>query len=149
MIGTDAVLQKDETTGFYDFTIDENGDINTEEFFDTAIMYSLFGERRALENEIVDPIRRRGWIGNLETYENGSKLWLLQQARITIDTINKIRYEAQSALKWLVSDGYAVSIDEPVVTINNNKLILEITIRRSKDKVIRRFYKLWENTGAA
>ena len=148
-MGLDAVLQLDENTKFYDITFDENGDINTADFFDTAILYSLFGERRASKNEIIDPRMRRGWIGNLGAYENGSKLWLLQQSRITRETINKMRYESHAGLKWLVEDGYAVSIDNIIVSVNNNKMNLDITIRRSNDKVVRKYYTLWENTGAA
>ena len=39
----DAILT--ETNGQYDFTLDENGDIATADFFDTSILYSIHGER--------------------------------------------------------------------------------------------------------
>ena len=44
---TDAVLAAD-STGLYDFSLDASGDILTEDFFDTAILMSLFCERRAI-----------------------------------------------------------------------------------------------------
>lgn len=145
---TDAVLQINEATGLYDISFDENGDIKTADFFDTAILYSLFGERRASPDEVVEPEKRRGWIGN-EDFENGSKLWLLEQARITRETLNKAQYEAAVGLSWFVDDGLAVSIDDPVATVKDGKMQLEATIRRSRDKVIRKFFTLWENTGAS
>ena len=140
---TDAVLTTD-----YDFDIDEDGDIKTADFFDTAILYSLFGERRANPDEVVEPQRRRGWIGNID-YENGSKLWLFSQSRLTRDTLNRIEDEAKKSLQWLVNDGYAVAIDPPVASVSGGRVSLEITIRRSRDKIARKFYDLWELTGNA
>ena len=142
----DAILKKQSE--IYDFSLNENGDISVADFFDTAILYSLFGERRAGEDEVIEPQRRRGWIGNGE-FENGSKIWLFEQARINRDIMNRIADEAKKALQWLVDDGYAVSIDDPETIYKNGVLCLEVVIRRSRDKVDRRFFELWENTANA
>lgn len=131
--------------GYYDIQLDSVGDIKTQEFFTTAILYSLFGERRASPDEIVEPVLRRGWIGN-SGYENGSKLWLLYQARLTTSTLNRIEDEAVKALQWLVDDGFAVSIDEVNTEIRERRLLLELTISRSRDEVFRKSYDVWENT---
>lgn len=145
---TDAVLTVDPTSGLYDFSLDSAGDILTDDFFDTALLYSLFGERRAAPDEVVEPQFRRGWIGtDPNGYENGSKLWMLSQARLTRSTLNSIQDEADKALEWLVDDGFAVSIDPAVATVSNGRVLLEVTIRRSRDKVIRKLYTLWDNTG--
>ena len=144
---TDAALTVDTTTQLYDFSLDANGDIDTEDFFDTSLLYSLFGERRASADEMVDPNRRRGWIGNTGGFESGSKIWLLSQARLTRDNLNRLQDEAAKSLQWLVDDGYAVSIDPVVATISNGKVLLDITIRRSRDKIDRKFFTLWDNTG--
>lgn len=146
---TDAILVRDPTSGFYDFQLDDDGDILTADFFDTAILYSLFGERRASANEMVDPQRRRGWIGNGPDFENGSKLWLLSQARITRETLNRLEDEAKKALKWLVDDQLAESIDGVSAYLHGGRVMLEVTIRRSRDKVIRKSFDIWENTGRA
>lgn len=146
---TDAVLTVDPTTQLYDFALDENGDIKTDDFFDTSLLYSLFGERRASPDEVVEPQLRRGWIGNSDDFENGSKIWLLSQARLTRDTLNRLQDEAEKALQWLVDDGLAVSIDQVVATVSGGRVLLDITIRRSRDKVDRKFFTLWENTGRA
>lgn len=149
--GTDAVLAL-TPAGYYDMQIGPDGDILTAEFWDTAILYSLFGERRADPDEMVQPERRRGWIGNSQfdpPFENGSKLWLLDQARITRTTLNRLQDEAAKGLQWFVDDGLAVSVDTPVATFQQGRVVLDVTIRRSRDQVIRRFFTLWENTGRA
>lgn len=146
---TDAVLTVDQSTQLYDFELDENGDIKTSDFFDTAILYSLFGEKRASVSEVVEPQLRRGWIGNGADFENGSKLWLLSQARLSRETLNRIEDEAEKSLQWMVSDGIAVSIDRAVAGVANGKVTLSITIRRTRDKVVSKFFVLWENTGRA
>lgn len=147
---TDAVLTIDPETQLYDINIDAQGDIETADFFDTSLLYSLFGERRANKDEVVDARLRRGWIGNEgKDFENGSKLWLFQQARITATNLSRIADEAKKALQWLVDDGHAVSIEVEEVTVDSrrNKLVLILNIRRSFDKVERRFFDLWDNTG--
>jgi len=140
----DAVLIK--RNGFYDFDIDDNGDIKTADFFDTSLIYSLFGERRASPNEVVEPQLRRGWIGNGD-FENGSKLWLFSQARLTRENLNRIQDEAKNALQWLVDDELAVSIDQITATVSGGRVLLDITIRRSHDKIDRKLFELWDNTG--
>lgn len=147
---TDAVLTIDPTTNLYDINIDAQGDIETADFFDTSILYSIFGERRANKDEVLDARYRRGWIGNEgKDFENGSKLWLFEQSRITATTLSRIADEIKKSLQWLVDDGFAVSLIVESVTIDTkrNKLVLTLDIRRSADKVERRFFDLWDNTG--
>ncbi len=134
--------------GYYDFQLNAEGDVQTKDFFDTALLYSLFGERRATISESPLPERRRGWIGNesFVDFENGSKLWLLSQARITRTTLNLVETAAQNALQWLVDDNLAVKVESEAV-LNNGIIRLNITIERQNSKVERRYYDLWNNTG--
>lgn len=132
----------------FDISFDTDGDILTDDFFDTSLLYSLLGERRADPSEVVEPQLRRGWIGSEDKdFENGSKLWLFEQARVTRSNLNRIEDEARKALQWLVDDGLVVSVDEVTATVKSGKITLEIVIRRSRSKVERRFFDLWENTG--
>jgi len=147
---TDAFLTLDATTQLYDINIDAQGDIETADFFDTSILYSLFGERRANKDEIVDARLRRGWIGSEgKDFENGSKIWLFEHARVTVTNLQRIADEARKSLQWLVEDGFAVSIAVESVTVDSSrdKIVLVLLIRRSRDKVDRRFIDLWDNTG--
>lgn len=147
---TDAVLTIDPVTQRYDINIDAQGDIETADFFDTSILYSIFGERRANKDEVLDARYRRGWIGSEgKDFENGSKLWLFEQSRMTATNIARIADEIKKSLQWLVDDGFAVSLIVESVSVDTtrNKLVLALDIRRSADKVERRFFDLWDNTG--
>lgn len=145
---TDAVLTVNVTTGLFDIGISANGDIDTDNFFDTAILYSLFGERRASSFEVSDARYRRGWIGNEGVdFENGSKLWQYSQARVTRTILSRIEDEALKSLEWMVEDKIAVAIVDVSAVLNSGKVLLNLTIERSGDKVERRFFELWNNTG--
>jgi len=142
----DLIMTKDDV-GIYDFSLDENGDLAAEDFFDTSLLGSIFGERRALPSEMPNARDRRGWIGNeFEDFEAGSKLWLFDQARLTGTVLNEMRSEALNAIQWLVDDGWAVSIEAQVL-LNDDGGGVELTIFRANSEVDKRFFQLWENTG--
>lgn len=146
---TDAVLRIDKNTGLYDISFDEKGDIETADFFDTSLLYSLLGERRADDNEIGDARLRRGWIGSEgRDFENGSKIWLFLNSRLTGTNLSRIEDEAKKSLQWLVDDNLVVSVTSSgLIVRKENQIILDLPIFRSRDKVDRRFFDLWENTG--
>ena len=146
VVDTDLAIEN--TTVDFDISIDADGDILTDDFFDTAILYSLFGERRASSSEVSEARLRRGWIGSEGApFENGSKLWLLTQARITRTILSRLEDEAVKALEWMVTDNIAVAITDVTATVSNGKVALNLTIERSTDNVERRFFELWNNTG--
>jgi phage gp46-like protein len=147
MPGIDACLTKLDD-GLYDLEIDSNGDIKTVDSFDSAIIVSLFAEKRADESEISLPQFRRGWIGNESTpnIEIGSKLWLYSQSRLTEKIKSGIENAARECLLWLVEDNFAVSIDTVKATIITEGVALEIIIRRPNSEVLKRNYTLWDNT---
>jgi len=140
---TDAVLTKNG--GVYDFTLDTAGQITVEEAVDTAILMSLFCERRANASEVPVSSQRRGWIGNESTpgFENGSKFWLYEQSRITRTTLNNIETAVRNGLQWFVDDGIATKI-----TVTMELSGLTVVIERPNSNVDKRYYELWNNTGA-
>lgn len=99
----------------FHFRIDENGDLRHDETFHSFINVSLFSDRRADKSEIEQAQKRRGWEGDefltLEDYLIGSKLWLLEQARNTIETKNKAVEIVRSALEWFVKVEYCDRIE--------------------------------------
>ena len=143
MTGADAILYVDEG---YDIHFDTQGDIETADQLDTALLMSLFCERRAADSEMPVPELRRGWIGNVATpgVEIGSKLWLYEQARMTLSTLNGVTAEALAGLNWLVEDKVAVSIKA-----NTTIAGLTVNLERANSEVSTQFYKLWEGTGHA
>lgn len=148
-VGIDAklVLRAD---GLYDIQLNSEGDIDSEDSFDTAIIVSLFSDRRASASEVPDPRFRRGWIGNESNeFEIGSKLWLFHQARATQDTRNGVRDAADEALEWLVDDGFAEAIQSAELVVLPNGMGLSIEIKRPTGEVVKRFFELWNNTGTS
>lgn len=94
-----------------------DGDLVPELTLRTAIMLSLFSDRRATSEELVrfggsDP---RGYWGDLLATvpgdEWGSKLWLLEREKQTDETLNRAREYARDALLWLDEDGIAETVE--------------------------------------
>lgn len=142
---TDIKLTK--SGEIYDISIDENGDIESGDFFDSSLLYSIFGEQRANEDEMPDPKRRRGWIGNQHSdYENGSKLWLYEQARVTRTLLNDITTTINNAVKWLIDDGLLKNITVNT-ELKNGVIVATLTLERFDSKVDVKYFDLWENTG--
>ena len=142
-VGVDAVLTAD-----FDMQIGPDGDILTDDFFDTALVMSLFCERRATGDEGPESSRGRGRSGNEETpdFEIGSKLWLYEQARTTRTVLQGIETVVLNGLQWLIDDGYAINISA-AAELDSGSITLTVQIDRPGSKVDRRFFTLWDNTG--
>lgn len=148
--GTDAVLTRNgRIAGFYDFSLTDDGDILTEDFFDTAILMSIFCEKRAAASEVPVSHRRRGWVGNESTpgFEMGSKIWLFHQSRIDRNTLNGIASAADEALQWMIDDNIAVKVRSSA-TFEDDTINLEVEIERPNSLVEKRYFELWNMTGA-
>lgn len=143
----DVVLQRNEE-GIFDFVLDEQGDILTDNFLDTSLLRSIYAERRADENEISVPELRRGWIGNSEKdFEDGSKVWLYEQARLNLQTINGVKSEIENALQWLLDDEVALDFEVSVSVNDELGLTAQTKIQRSSSKTDNMFFPLFENSG--
>jgi phage gp46-like protein len=140
-MGADAVLYESEG---YDFALDGNGDIETADQLNTALLMSIFCEQRAAPSEMPRPEQRRGWIGNEATpgFEIGSKLWLYEQARATRTVLNGIQAEAIAAVNWMVEDKIATRVDASVTPEQ-----LTVQLYRQNSEVATVYYRLWEGTG--
>lgn len=134
--------------GYYDLSI-KDGDFETISGFESAILMSLLAERRADNSEISQPQKRRGWIGNemndIVNFEIGSKLWLLAQARLTQDSVNKAVDFARTALQWFIDDGYSERIDVSG-EIKNNSIILIIIFLNENDIIAKVGFDIWRQT---
>jgi len=133
---------------YYDFNIDANGDIETEESFEAAIIASIFVDRRADSSEIVQPELRRGWIGSHNnSYKLGSKIWLYMQTRSIAEDIQGIEFEAVKALQHFIDNNLAVG-NNAHVSISGETANLIIEMFRPNNKVDLKSFVLWQNTGA-
>lgn len=133
---------------YYDISF-TNGDFTLTNGLDTALLMSVYGEKRANSSEVPVQYLQRGWWGNLfndvENYEVGSKLWLLYQARRNQDTLNRGITYLNDGFKWLLQDTF---IDRVEVTgeITNNGITFLVSLYRSQNLVASYSYELWQNT---
>ena len=146
MLSDIQLTQTDQ--GYYDFEI-ANGDFVMTNGLDTALIISLFADARADNSEVPVPILRRGWWGDLvsdyPTYQTGSKLWLLNQARSNLETLNLSKTYMQNSLSWLTDDKLAskINVDAAFTT---NGIGLQVTIYTPQNQVNNYAYNLWQNT---
>jgi phage gp46-like protein len=132
----------------YDFKIDDSGDIETEDQLDTAILVSLFTDRRANSAQIVKPQARRGWVGDLETPEDlyGSMLWLFEQSRLTAVVASKIGSFGQACLQWMLRDSIATEVSARAI-VRAQRVDLKIDIKKPNSPAEAHVFALWENSG--
>ena len=80
----------------------------------TAILISLFTDRIAEPGDTIpdgsnDP---RGWWGDSgNTVLIGSRLWLLQRAKQTQETLQRANDYIVEALQWMIDDGVVAKFD--------------------------------------
>ena len=142
---TDVLMT--QTLNLWDLSLDDQGDLTNGDFFDSSLLYSIYGERRATAAEVPDSRRRRGWIGNENAdFENGSKIWLFEQARNTRSNLNLLESTAFNSLKWFIEDGLLFNVQVTALATRQGTT-LQIDLFRFNSEVDRRFFALWDNTG--
>ena len=111
-----------------------DGLLATDSSLYTAVLHSLFSDARALEGDpLVAGESKRGWWGNLladdSTDRYGSRLWLLRREKQTPEVLLRAREYAQEALAWLITDGYAKSLEVAASYPSRGLLALEVQIK--------------------
>ena len=145
------VLLRIQDDGTYDLEID-GADFAAAEGFETAIPLSLFADARAPASRVPEAQRRRGWVGNIATADTGrqlgSILWLLDQARLTQDTVNDARSFARDALRWAQEDGVVLNGQVDVLRLGVRGTVIAITLTRSDNRTAT-YSALWRATDAS
>lgn len=143
-----ADIELTQKGSYYDFSF-EKGDFVLTQGMDTALLMSIFCEKRADISEMPFAETRRGWWGNLvldtANYEIGSKLWLLEQARRDLTSLSLAKTYAQDCLQWLIEDNLAKEIKTDSAFAWNG-IDIEINIVTSTNKILSKAYNLWNNT---
>jgi phage gp46-like protein len=109
-----ALLQTGEDFEF-DIGIDAP-DLKTDAGMRTAILISLFTHRNAeIDDDLPDGgTNRRGWwadiVSDVQGDKIGSRLWLLNRSKQTLETLLRAKEYAQEALQWLLDDGIAARL---------------------------------------
>lgn len=142
-------VQLNQSKGYYDIDFDSSGDITTAQNLDTQIFMSIYEERRASAEEVPSGTGRRGWFGNELTagFEQGSKVWLFEQSRVTGSMLAELGVVVSNSLQWMIDDGIAESIIVNKPRLRGGKIVIEILFTRSGSPVDRKLFTLWENTG--
>ena len=142
------LLIKSDDYGIYDIQV-SGSDFESAEGFETAIPVSLFTDARAPAVQVQEAKNRRGWTGNIRSIdigrELGGLLWILDQSRITEDTLNFARSFAQDSLQWLLDDSLARSVEITVEKTDNRAIKIYITII-TIDNTVLRYIALWRIT---
>jgi phage gp46-like protein len=94
--------------GTYDIDF-ENGDFALTDGLDSAILLSIFGEKRAPKEKVRDPLKRRGHFSNefadIEGYQVGSTQWLYtEQSENSESNTTELENSIKDGLKWFVDD---------------------------------------------
>lgn len=149
---TDLKVVQDPVDGIFDLVIDpDTKDFEVVDGLESSIIASLFSDRRAAPDEVADPIRRRGWIGNLVAEvpgDNfGSGLWLYEQKRLTQDVVTGLRVEAEQSLDWMIDEGLVREVTAKIVAAPEKRAVyLFVEETSPHGGVTRRAFRLIEAT---
>ncbi|MBI4209536.1 MAG: phage GP46 family protein [Deltaproteobacteria bacterium] len=134
-----------------DNTIDieiEKEDIQREEGLRTSVLISLFTDRRVEEEELpLGHTHKRGWWGDMfseiDKDEIGSKLWLLERGKQTLETESDAEEYVKESLQWMIEDGVASNISVEAEFIDRGVLAIRMEIEKPQGES-QRFSLLWD-----
>ncbi len=146
---TDLAFEQDDD-GLFDLII-EDGDFKLAEGLETALLVSLFSDRRAYFDEVPDPLKRRGCIIDLVAEEPGDKygsgLWFYEQSRLSTEVRNGIKNEAEMSLQWTVTDKLATFVQADAIRKPADRsLALNITLTALNGGVTCHAFKIADAT---
>lgn len=113
---------------------------------ETAILISLFTDRLARADDVIDGDDRRGWWGDTGSeYPIGSRLWLLRREKLTTKVALKAEDYANEALAWLRDDGVVTAIVADAQIVYPNRLNLIISYQQpGRAQASVRYSWVWE-----
>lgn len=149
---SDFTFQFSAVTGYADMQI-ANGDFAIGDDLSTAVLVSIFSDRRATDAELdayavgtTKPTTNRGiWIDTYrEDIQYGSGIWLLLRGKKLAETLSRVEEYAKESLDWMIADGVAETVTASAV-FEGDRLLLTVTItRQSAEAVVASFDFAWE-----
>ncbi len=132
-------------------------DLERDGGLETAVMLSLYSDRRALDSDDYDNDNKRGWWGdelNIDNDQTGSRLWLLERSKTTQQSLNLAKGYVREALQWMIDDGVCMKIDIVAQRYNRQNparpeigdtLAMQIKIRKfDGTETVMKFNDIWE-----
>jgi phage gp46-like protein len=146
----DLALTWSITNGAADLSMIDS-DIASDEGLLTAILLSLFTDRRADVDDVPPSgitSDRRGWwadqFADVERDLFGSRLWLLDRSKRANEVQRRAVEYAREALAWMLDDHVAASIDIEA-DVTDRDLLIGVTVQRpARDPVSFRFAHAWD-----
>ncbi|WVR18343.1 hypothetical protein y223_00063 [Bordetella phage PY223] len=133
-------------------------DLQTDEGLQTAILISLFSDRRASPDDEMPAgeTNRRGWWGDVHPEVPGdvigSRLWLLFREKKLPEVIARANEYARDALQWLIDDKVAERVDVQAEAIRAGEadvLAIQGTVYRPRGEPVRfRYNYAWQSQAA-
>ena len=128
---SDVVLAWSNAAGTGDLAV-EGADLAADDGLATAVLVSLFSDRRAEADELPPgDSDRRGWWGDGVVDDNdriGSKLWLLRRRKREPSLPDEAAATAREALQWMLDDGVAVAVAAEGSWGERGELALDVRI---------------------
>ncbi len=129
---------------------EELHDLTRGDDIETAVLISLFSDRRADDADTTDDGDRRGWWGDTgNEFPVGSRLWLLNRSPLSRAVARRAEVYAEEALGWLVTDGVLAAVSASAQIVWPDRLYLTITLSRptgGRDEL--KFAWLWGESNA-
>lgn len=102
----------------------------------TIVLVSLFTDRICQPDDVIPDgtENRRGWWGDDgETFPIGSRLWLLDRAKLTADIAKRAEDYCREALQWLIADEVVVRVDVSAVVVSTvpGRLVINIVLYKT------------------
>lgn len=126
----------------------ENGDLASDDGLETAVAISLFTDKRVTDEELPQfEESKRGWWGDIfpdvDQDKIGSRLWTLSREKRNSEALRRHEDLANEALRWLIEDNIADTININAAFDESLFLILEIEIIRPAEQETR-FSVIWD-----
>lgn len=125
-------------------------DLASDTGMETAVMLSLFTDRRAEDDDVPssgDDADRRGWWADqfaaVEGDRFGSRLWLLGRSKRTEEVRRRADEYCREALAWMIEDRVVQSLDIET-ELTAQALLIGVTAHRpGREPVALRFAHVW------
>lgn len=133
--------------------LDGKGSLIRDSGLETAILISLFTDKRVSASEVPqDGDSQRGWwadeFAEADGDEIGSKLWLFERGKINAQTAQAVQVRARQALEWMITDGVASAV-EVTTSLEKDRIQINVSVRRPEDESTNLFSIFWDGQSVA
>ena len=107
--------------------------LNSEHDLKTAVLISLFTDRRAYDDDgLPDPRgSKRGWWADAISEKIGSRLWLLHREKQLNSVVLRAKEYAAEALQWLIDDGVVEKVEITAEIVRTGFLGLQVILSKT------------------